>query len=99
MTDNERLADHFIRSAPIAAVNVDAAGEISAFDVVGFDVGAGDRTLHNSTDARAAQSARRAFTDTTITLALEMEERADQLLDQIERLATIETPTPPAPRG
>jgi hypothetical protein len=42
-----------------------------------------------------------SFTDSerADTLALEMEERADQLLDQIERLATIETPTPPAPRG
>jgi hypothetical protein len=37
MTANERLADHFIQAAPIAAVYVGAAGEISAFDVVGFE--------------------------------------------------------------
>lgn len=37
MTVNERLADHFIKAAPIAAVYVDAAGGVSAFDVVGFE--------------------------------------------------------------
>jgi hypothetical protein len=37
MTANERLADHFIKAAPIAAVYVDATGGIGAFDVVGLD--------------------------------------------------------------
>jgi hypothetical protein len=36
--------------------------------------------------------------DAEETIALEMEERANQLLDQIERLANIQTPVNPAPR-
>jgi hypothetical protein len=36
-TRNELLTDQFLKAAGIATVYVDAAGEISAFDVVGFE--------------------------------------------------------------
>jgi hypothetical protein len=37
VTDDQILSNHFIRAAPIAAVYIHCAGQIEAFDEVGFE--------------------------------------------------------------
>lgn len=44
-TRNELLADHFLKTAGIAAVYVDASGAIGAVDVVGIDAPSGSVLL------------------------------------------------------